>query len=176
MLRHVLVPLDGSELAEKALDFARRVLAPDGKITLLTALQDAEPPLYVYPDADVVNELAHDDTAMQAGEARAQGYLEHQASNLKLNGLQADVVVGVGDPAALIVDRALRLGVEAIVLCTHGRSGLQRLLFGSVTLKVLNEAPCPVIVVPNREQVRVSEEAPATDTAADLGLDTLAAE
>lgn len=155
MLRHVLVPLDGSPLAEKALDAARRVLAPDGKITLLSSVE-----------------------AMQRLEgstdpaAECKRYLDHAATNLKLHGYHADVEIGTGDPAELIIERATTLGVEAIVMAIEGRSGLSRLLFGSVTLKILDETPCPVLIVPNREQVRVEDEAAEPS----LGFDTLAAE
>ena len=55
-----------------------------------------------------------------------------------------------------------------IVMSTHGRSGLSRVLFGSVTLKVLENALMPVLVVPNRERVEVAEKVEAT--AADPGL------
>lgn len=171
MLWHVLVPLDGSPLAEKALDMARRVLKPDGKITLLTSVQNPQPPLYAYPGADALEEIAQDHEAAKTAPERARAYLEHLAVNLKLNGIQTDIEVGGGDPAVLIVQRAQVLGVEAIVMSTHGRSGLSRLLFGSVTLKVLAETPCPVIVVPNREQEHAPEEQPEEG----LGLD-LAAE
>jgi nucleotide-binding universal stress UspA family protein len=173
MLKHVLIPLDGSPVAEKALDMARRVLAPDGKVTLLTAIQRPEPPVYAYPSADVLDEIERETEMMANAHPEATSYLERMATNLKLNGVQnVEVELGDGDPADLIVDRAFKLGVEAIVMCTHGRSGLNRLLFGSVTQKVLNATPCPVLVVPNREQQRVEDEQPAGA----IGLDTLAAE
>jgi nucleotide-binding universal stress UspA family protein len=157
MLWHVLIPLDGSQLAEKSLDMAKRILKPDGKITLLTSVTGAEIP---------------EDGADNAPE-QMRAYLEHLATNLKLNGFSVDVEMGEGDPADLIVQRAHMIGVEAIVMSTHGRSGLSRLLFGSVLLKVLGETPCPVVVVPNREQERVESEQPAAADA-NLGLDLAA--
>jgi len=163
MLKHVLVPLDGSALAEKALDFAQRMLAPGSKLTLLATLEGGAS----FP-------APGQDAAGRSAEEQAKLYLEHEAKNLKLKGFEADTVVGKGDPAALIVDRALRLGVEAIVMATQERSDLGRLLFGSVTRAVLNDTPCPVVIVPNREQQRVEDEALTTD--ADLGFDTLAPE
>lgn len=153
MLRHVLVALDGSDFAEKALDVAQRVLGPDGKATLVMASGDYET----------------DDEPEQA-----ERYLEHVGKNLRLAGIEVDSVVGAGEPAALIIDRAFKLGVEAIVITSHGRSGLSRLLFGSVTEEVLRAAPCPVIVVPNREQQRVEDEGEQTDSA--LGFNPLAPE
>src|SRR4051812_24008537 len=99
MLKHVLVPLDGSPLAEKALDAARRILPPDGKVTLLICVQDAIPPAQADGSAEIaatlaVNAALHDSTA-----AQAKDYLEHQATNLKLHGLEADTEIGAGDIA-----------------------------------------------------------------------------
>lgn len=169
MLKHVLVALDGSDFAEKALDMAQRVLGSDGKVTLVTAVQTPDPPLYIYPGMDVASVIIEDTEQIRTEPDKAQGYLEHVGKNLQLAGLQVDVVVGAGEPAALIIDRAFKLGVEAIILTTHGRSGLSRLLFGSVTEEVLRDTPCPVIIVPNREQQRVEDEAEAVSPA--LGYD-----
>ncbi len=173
MLRHVMVPLDGSALAEKAIDAAHRILVPDGKITLLTSVENAQAPVYVLPGSDTAN--VSEDANNDGIPDRVQAYMDHLATNMKLKGHQVDVEIGFGDPAELIISRAHTLGVEAIVMSTHGRSGLSRLLFGSITLKVLSETPCPVFIVPNREQQRVEDEIPAT-APVNLGLDSLTAE
>ncbi len=169
MLKHVLVALDGSDFAEKALDVAQRVLGPEGKATLVMAVQSPEPPLYIYPGADALGAIMSDAEEIRSEPEQARRYLDHVGKNLQLAGIQVDIVVGAGEPAALIIDRAYTLGVEAIVLTTHGRSGLSRLLFGSVTEEVLRDSPCPVIVVPNREQQRVDDAAEQSDAA--LGFD-----
>ena len=57
----------------------------------------------------------------------------------------------IGDPATVISEAAERLAVDAIVMSTHGRSGIGRFLFGSVTYKILETRICPVFVVPNKE-------------------------
>jgi nucleotide-binding universal stress UspA family protein len=135
MLNHVLIALDGSTLAERAIEPAKVILKPQGKITLVSAIQN--------PDS--------------AQELR--DYVERIAMNLKLNGYEVDTEIREGDAAALIVQMAQVHGVEVIVMCTHGHSGLSRLLFGSVTENVLNSTPCPVLVIPNRERERVEDEA-----------------
>ena len=63
-------------------------------------------------------------------------------------------MVEAGDPATVIVETAQKLHVDAIVMSTHGRSGLSRWLFGSVTQKVLAASCCPVFVIP----AKVTEE------------------
>ena len=64
-------------------------------------------------------------------------------------------MVQFGDPASVIVDTAGQLHVDAIVMSTHGRSGISRWIFGSVTNKVLGMAECPVLVVPSENRIRV---------------------
>lgn len=173
MLRSILIPLDGSTLAEKALDMAHRILAPDGRATLLTVIQKPHAPLYAYPAADVLEQIVEDHNHSETAAQQAHDYMERMAKNFKLSGMQnVAVEIVSGDPADAIIEQAHKLGVEAIVMSTHGRSGISRILFGSVTLKVLHDTPCPVIVVPNREQQRV--EQPQTNEAINLGTNRLA--
>jgi nucleotide-binding universal stress UspA family protein len=61
---------------------------------------------------------------------------------------QVDVAAEAGEPAAVIVDQASAHRADLLVMATHGRSGFDRLLLGSVTEKVLRRAPCPVLTVP----------------------------
>lgn len=145
MLNHVLVPLDGSKLAEQAIYPIKHVLRPDGQITLLTVVQG---------EADVK-------TAMD--------YLEQVAARLKLEGYQVKVEIQEGSAAEVIVSRAVKLGVDLIAMCTHGRSGLQKLLYGSITVEVLERTLCPVLVIPNRVRQETGQEAPEAAPEPDLG-------
>lgn len=145
MLNHVLVPLDGSKLAEQAIYPIKHVLRPDGQITLLTVVQG---------EADVK-------TAMD--------YLEQVAARLKLEGYQVKVEIQEGSAAEVIVSRAVKLGVDLIAMCTHGRSGLQKLLYGSITVEVLERTLCPVLVIPNRVRQESGQEAPEAAPEPDLG-------
>lgn len=148
MLKHVLVPLDGSKLAEEALDHAVNILCPGGSITLLAAVDVPEVPVYgYYPPATVpdfqstVEELV----------PQARHYLEQVASRVQTSELTVNVEAEIGEAADVIAETAARLKVDAIVMSTHGRSGLSRWLFGSVTNKVLGTRCCPVYVIPSRQ-------------------------
>jgi len=66
--------------------------------------------------------------------------------------LEVDVLVDVGQPAPHIIDRAASLPADLIVMGTHGASGFEHLVLGSVTEKVLRQARCPVLTVPPRAQ------------------------
>jgi nucleotide-binding universal stress UspA family protein len=67
-------------------------------------------------------------------------------------GLKMRQVVDAGQPFGAIVDCAEKEGVDLIVMSSHGRSGLSRMLIGSVTDKVLRGSPCPVLVVPLKKE------------------------
>ena len=153
MLKHILVPLDGSELAEEAVEYAKGAVCSGGKITLLTVVDVPDLPVYYYYPAPLVAQekdyanLSHD-LADQA-----QEYLSRIAKKLQDEGLTVDLDVQIGDAATVITDRAHELGVDAICISTHGRSGIERWLFGSVTNKVLSSATCPVLVVPGKKML-----------------------
>lgn len=163
MSRHILVPLDGSRLAERALEEAERLVNAGDKITLLTVVPVPEIPIYdFYPmPMTVVQDY---EAGMNDALPYAQEYLERIATTLreKLN-LSVNVMVELGEPHTIICTTAEKLNVDMIVMSTHGRSGLNRWLFGSVTFKVLSGASCPVVVISNRckgrEQVGAEAEA-----------------
>src|SRR6185295_14135634 len=76
----------------------------------------------------------------------------------QLMGLSLRKRVLCGAPPEMIIAAAAESGADLIVMSTHGRSGLMRLLYGSVTEAVLRGSPVPVLVVPNRVPVRVDEQ------------------
>ncbi|NWF70574.1 MAG: universal stress protein [Chloroflexi bacterium] len=168
MLNHVLVPLDGSTLAETALPEAKRILGPNGKITLVTAIDLPQVPLYGFdmPMAMVASSRTSAEETMN----HARTYLENAAVELRAAGFQVNVVPHFGEAASVIIETAQKYHVDAIVICTHGRSGLSRWLFGSVTNKVLGAAPCPIYVVPNlRKHESAQQTATNNKTAPALG-------
>jgi len=149
MLKHILVPLDGSALAEKALDYAVRIIAPKRRITLVCIVEIPDVASSFHPNIMMVEDHL----------ASARLYLDRIASELrKEHQLRVDIEIKVGDPATMITNIAETEFVDAIVISTHGRTGVQRFIFGSVTQKVLNAMPCPVFVVPGEETVKSTEK------------------
>jgi nucleotide-binding universal stress UspA family protein len=65
--------------------------------------------------------------------------------------IDAVALVKHGEPHQEIIALAAELGVAFIVMCTHGKTGIKRLLMGSVTQRTIGHADCPVLVVPNRD-------------------------
>lgn len=151
MIHNVLVPLDGSELAEQALAYAEAVVAPGGRVTLVSVIEI--PAEYEYALMDVpltmmTSSARMDDDAYEIAYKRTESYLNTKANLLRVKGYEVDLVIEAGVPAEVIVEQAEALKVNAIVMCTHGRTGFSRWLFGSVTQKVISSMPCPVMVVP----------------------------
>jgi nucleotide-binding universal stress UspA family protein len=133
-VNRILVPLDGSPLAEAALPLGRG-LARDHEAALLlvralSSTADAE--------ADVRTREA------------AEAYLEASARDLRRRGLTVDWKVWYDDPARAIADAASFNDVDLIVMSTHGRGGVTRLLFGSVAESVIRTTPVPVVLVRGR--------------------------
>jgi nucleotide-binding universal stress UspA family protein len=93
---------------------------------------------------------------------QAKTYLTNMIVGLKAStDVEIEHLTEIGDPASMIVKTAEMLKVDAIVMSTHGRSGISRWLFGSVTSKVLSAAPCPVFVIPSiQRQHKLEQNAP----------------
>ncbi len=143
-LRHILIPLDGSALAEQVLEHAGEL----GKV-----MQSGYTFLRVYgPVVDAGINASHAKAAgleppVEQLRAEAQEYLNRVAERLKAQGwsVQAEVVLG-HHPASAILDTARGLPLDLIALETHGRRGVARLLLGSVADKVIRGASMPVLV------------------------------
>ena len=155
MLKHVLIPLDGSKLAEEALTHALDIIAPDGTITLVCAVEVPDVPVYgYYPPVTVPDNEATKNELLPI----ARHYLEGLSSEITQKGIFSRFEVTMGDPVTVITETAERLNVDAIVMSTHGRSGIGRFLFGSVTNKILGAKVCPVFVIPSK--LNVANEKP----------------
>lgn len=149
MYRHILVPLDGSALAEQVLPHVMALAASQGTttITLLRAI----PPLFT-SSVDYSGMLATTIADEQERlESEARLYLERIASRLRSEGFTVNIEISVMPPAEAIIDYAESRHADLIAIATHGRSGVSRWVFGSVTQKVVQAAPVPVLVVRPRE-------------------------
>jgi nucleotide-binding universal stress UspA family protein len=165
MLRHVLVPLDGSALSEQALYHAQNVIPDGSKLTLLSVIE--VPVDYEYSLMDVpltvVTARAYSESEYNNTHQRIQEYLNNRARKLVEKGYEVEIIVETGDPATVIHDTAAKIMANAIVMTTHGRTGLSRWLFGSVTQKVISNMPCPVLVVPGSQPVESAKPEKASE-------------
>ncbi len=149
MIKNVLVTVDGSELSERALDYAVAITPADGAITLLSVVDLPDITAYgLYPmpiGVDYVNQT------MNYAENGTKEYVARLAADLRERGLTVHEQIAIGDAAEMIITHAQEQNIDVVVMSTHGRSGISQWLFGSVTQKVLSRMPCPVFVVPGRK-------------------------
>ncbi len=152
MLSHVLVPLDGSELSERALAYARQIVEANGKITLLSVIDVPDYAIAAYYSAGVVAETADRQVMVDQMIPQTHSYLDKIAETLRSEGFSVKTEAVIGEAARAIIEKSEVLDVDTIVMSTHGRSGFSRWLFGSVTSKVLSGTTCPVFVIPSRKE------------------------
>jgi nucleotide-binding universal stress UspA family protein len=143
MYSKILVPLDGSEFAERALAAAIDLARPaDAKIHLFTVLDGHLEA--AFRDIGVVEHLPP--------EGAARAHLSGQAAEVAEHGISTTTAILTSKHAAEeIVREAETVGADLIVMTTHGRSGLRRWLLGSVAEKILRVSPIPVLLCPIRE-------------------------
>jgi nucleotide-binding universal stress UspA family protein len=138
MLKTILLPLDGSSLAERALIYAAALAQRSGaRVVLVEAVQ-----AHTFPGADP------GDAQSQITD-RAEAYLSSLATRLTGDGIDAEPHVYYDQPVNAIADAARRHQADVIVMSTHGRSGLGRMVYGSVADQVLRHAAIPVLLVPS---------------------------
>jgi nucleotide-binding universal stress UspA family protein len=165
-IRRLIVPLDGSELAEQALPFVEVLAASLHVPVLLVTVTDivhdiARATAYGMPfRQEVYDEL------VAGARTKASDHLDGAASRLRRSGLEVSAQVLDGQAADAIANRAEP--TDVIVMTSHGRGGLRRWLIGSVAEKLVREGPVPVILVPSTIRRQVLE--PRRDAAVIGGL------
>src|SRR5215471_14597804 len=141
IVQHVLVPLDFSATADRALAYAI-ALAPQlqARLTLLHVLD-----LTLVTMDEMTPGVAA--TYLEAQETDAQRLLQASRERVQRAGLQGESLLVQGTPTRTIVDTAGEQGVDLIIMGTHGRTGLAHVFLGSVAEYVVRHGPCPVLVV-----------------------------
>ncbi len=140
MYKKILVPLDGSELSERALVHAHALAKALGaQVVLLRVV--------VFPtrDYDVTPPMEETVSAEMLSETKR--YLENHAGNLRRAGVTATTFAESGRVADTIVDFTETHQIDLIVMSTHGRTGAARWIIGSVADRVVHGAHVPVLLV-----------------------------
>ena len=144
----VIVPLDGSELSESAVqpawDLAERL---DANIVFVRSASGPESMVWNYGMAGGVVPATEQEEELGQMLGDVDGYLQRFVDSSQAKGLRAEGRHGVGSASDLIISEAERHPAPLIVMTTHGSSGLKRALLGSVTDQVVRNAECPVLIV-----------------------------
>jgi nucleotide-binding universal stress UspA family protein len=137
--QRILVPLDFSELSEPTLDMAARLLAEEGEAVLVHVVEwlpvVVEGTFGVYPHRKDIEQFK------ALSKEKLETYIRARP------GLRAQARVLEGKPASVILDLAAKLSPDLVAIGSHGRSGLDHLLLGSVTDRVLRRGRFPTLVV-----------------------------
>lgn len=144
-MRNVLVPLDGSELAERALAVAARVAkATNSGIVLVQVIPVAT---WAFAIPDGLTSAENYDQMLSAEDHATQHYLSDVAERLQGEGLVVHTRMKRGDPGVMLVDLEGELRVGMVVMATHGRTGMARFAMGSVADRVARTGHVPVLLV-----------------------------
>ena len=148
--KRVLVALDGSPSSEAVLSFLLDIAGPLDMNVLLLRVLEPIPPMAI----EGTTHFTVDDVEMRRHDAGE--YLAPLAARLRAQGVDATCAVRSGRPAEQILDAARESHADLIAMATHGRTGVGRLLFGSVAEEVLRHASVPVFMIRQPDAVQTA--------------------
>ncbi len=140
MYNKVLVPLDGSKLAECALPHVKEMVKKGfaGEIILLNVI-DLHPNVFAEGiDASYLQKAQYENS---------RKYFDGLEAQFRAEGIEIKAEILKGIAAQAIADYAQQSGADLIVIATHGYTGMKRLMFGSVALQILHDAHVPVLLI-----------------------------
>ena len=152
MFQKILVPLDGSKLAEAVLPYVVDVATScHAQIVLVHAIPPASQMIGLAGSTDlgpmVTTNAEAISATLEAETKKMQAYMEEVAQGIRGRGLDVAWVTREGPAGATIVDVAGEMNIGLVALSTHGRSGLGRLIFGSVADHVLRRSGLPILLI-----------------------------
>ena len=142
MVKHVLVPLDGSEGSENAFEFALEEFS-DTRLTLVHVVNPKSSEKIQVTEGSI----PFDDEKREEIIEESATFLDEYAQDAEEHGIEATKVYKGGEPSEEVVEYAEENEIDHIVMGSHGRSGVSRVLLGSVAEDVTRNSPVPVTVV-----------------------------
>lgn len=141
----MLVPLDGSGLAERALPAAERVAHATNSGLVLVRVVPLTAWAFAEGDAIISGEIYQ--PILESEEREAIAYLDRVADGLRARGLTVQIQLARGEAAEALLDLESRLHIGIVVMTTHGRTGIPRLALGSVADRLARDGKAPVLIV-----------------------------
>ncbi|WP_233853684.1 universal stress protein [Paraburkholderia sp. HD33-4] len=163
MFHRILVALDGSDTASRAFDAALKLAAESG--AELMPLYVIDLPVFAYDAPGFDPCVIHDAFAKEARRISVDARSRMAARGVEGTPRTVEAAIPGEDVAQRIVAAAMEWQADAIVIGTHGRRGVRRLVLGSVAERVLRNARCPVLLIPGRAS------APASDSTVTAAAD-----
>ena len=149
MYERILVPLDGSKVGEAALPYVEELvskLSPEVKVEV-TLLQVVSSLAHYVVAGEASARIPYTEKEVEQIKKKAINYLKKAGEGLRSKGTMVKIKVGTGSAAEEIIKTADEIHADLIAMSTHGRSGLSRWAFGSVTDRVLRAGNKPVLMV-----------------------------
>ena len=149
MAAKILIPLDGSEIGETALPYIEGLmskLSPRVKLEF-TLLQVVSLLTRYVAAGELMTPISYTEKEMAQIQRQARSYLNKVGKGIRSEKVSVEIRVEVGSAAEEIIKAADEINVDLIAMSTHGRHGISRWAFGSVTDKVLRGGHKPVLVV-----------------------------
>jgi len=143
MYKKILVPLDGSKRAEAILPYVESLADRyEAKVILLQVVE---------PHSQIVNPVTTypvlDSVRLEEYNREAETYLNIRNSRLREKGIRGETSVSYGNIVEEIIDAAEREDVDLVAMASHGRTGLQRVFYGSVAAGVLHRIDRPLLLI-----------------------------
>lgn len=143
-IHRILVPVDGSLLAEEALTHAKKIAAEhDAELLIVRVIE----PLSNWQQALLTDDGHRLETIERERRQEAEAYLTTICQQLQNEGLQTACHLYGGTPGNMLLDLLASESIDLIIMTTHGLSGYSRWVYGSVAGKVLHHASCPLLLI-----------------------------
>ena len=150
MYERILVPLDGSKVGEAALPYVEELVAKlvacEGKVEV-TLFQAVSSLTYYVVAGEASVPVPYTEGELGQFKQQSAEYLEKKGEGLRNRGATVEIRVSAGNAAEEILKTADEINADLIAMSTHGRSGISRWAFGSVTAKVLRSGLAPTLIV-----------------------------
>ena len=149
MFKKILVCLDGSNLSEQILRYvSEEASGSNKKVILIQAMSlPMITPVAIPGAVSNIAPMLPSPEQIAEDEAKVKKYLEKKAKSLKEMGIDTQCTVVSGDPGSMIIDYAEKNGIDLIAIATHGRSGLRRIIYGSVAEYVIKHSKLPILLI-----------------------------
>ena len=141
MFKRILVPLDGSERAERALPIAARLARASHGTLIVVQVLDIDMTLYIAP------EMMVSESVVEAESSAVGQYLTQVTASFTQEGIPVELGVLLGVPASILLSAIASYNADLVVMCSHGRTGFMRWALGSVAEKIARSSPIPTLVL-----------------------------
>ena len=142
MIKKILVPIDFSDYSKKALQYTVKLAKSfNAELFLVYVIEPM-----VYPADLSMGQMVIPQSEVNLSE-KANSELEELATNEIGDSLKYNILIKTGKPFMEIIETATEVDADLIIIATHGHTGVEHLLFGSTSEKVVRKAPCPVLTL-----------------------------